>query len=108
MNKVMLALHVAILSFAAHIASAAEANAVNAASAVSAADQANQNAAAAFNAADTNGDGGLSEEELSKTDPTQFKGIKANFKKMDADNDGKVTLKEVNKWVTAQRYRFGK
>jgi hypothetical protein len=108
MNKAILALQVTILSLVAQFAWAADATDGNAASSVSPAELAAQKGAAAFNAADTNGDGGLSEAELSKTEPTQFRAIKANFKKMDADNDGKVTIKEANKWMTAQRYKFGK
>jgi Ca2+-binding EF-hand superfamily protein len=107
MNKAILALQVTILSLVAQFAWAADTTDVNAASSVSPAEKAAQRGAA-FNAADTNGDGGLSEEELSKTEPTQFKALKNNFKEMDADKDGKITIKEANKWMTAQRYKFGK
>ncbi|MEO8342890.1 MAG: EF-hand domain-containing protein [Gallionella sp.] len=67
-----------------------------------------QTVAEAFKEVDTNGDGGLSEEELAKAEKGKFAVIKANFKQMDANKDGKVTLEEASKWIAAQRYKFGK
>lgn len=109
MSKSMLAFQGAILFMAANAAFAEEPAAASAASAPkSAAEQAREKSLAAFKAADTNGDGGLSQEELAKTEPNQFKVIKVNFDKMDANKDGKVTLEEAGKWLAAQRYRFGR
>ena len=65
---------------------------------------------AAFKAADANGDGGLSKEELAKMRESSiplvkahFDSIKAQFDEMDANHDGKVTLEEHDAWVEAKR-----
>ena len=46
-----------------------------------------------FKAADKNGDGALSREELAKN-----KEWTANFDKMDANKDGKITMAEHDAW----------
>ena len=99
MNKALLAFPVVALSLTVHLAFAA--------------DEAPKNPKqaefeAAFKAADTNGDGGLSQDELAKTPEGQFKAIKNNFEKMDVDKDGKVTIAEMQKWIANQRFRIGK
>lgn len=63
---------------------------------------------APFKAADTNGDGGLSKDELAKTSVFLFALIKRNFDEMDADKDGKVTIEERDAWVKAQREKASK
>lgn len=55
---------------------------------------------ARFKAADTDGDGGLSQEELAKSGG--FPNIRKNFDAIDANRDGKVTLEEVRAWRRAQ------
>jgi hypothetical protein len=57
--------------------------------------------AANFKAADKNGDGGLSREELSQT--KGFPSIRKNFDQMDTDRDGKVTMAEHDAWQKANR-----
>lgn len=98
MNKAMLAIPVMVLSLTAHPAFAADAGA----------EQAKQDASAGFKAADTNGDGGLSRDELAKTTRFQFRTVKANFDQMDANKDGKVTPEERDAWVEAQRAKVKK
>ena len=93
MNKALLAFPVVVLSLIAHLAFAAD----------DAAEKAKQDAMARFKAADTNGDGGLSRDELAKTTRFQFALIKANFDQMDANKDGKVTPEERDAWIEAQR-----
>lgn len=56
---------------------------------------------AAFKAADKNGDGGLSKEELAAV--KGFPIIRNNFDAMDANKDGKVTIAERDAWLQAQR-----
>jgi hypothetical protein len=97
MNKTILVC-AAVFSFTANLAFSADA-------AIEPAKQAKPDA---FKEADTNGDGGLSRDELAKTDASQFKIFKANFDEMDADKDGKVTMQEAKRWVTIQRYKGGK
>jgi Ca2+-binding EF-hand superfamily protein len=99
MNKVILALPVAALLFTAHLAFAADEAPKNPKQAQFEAE---------FKAADTNGDGGLSQEELAKTPEGQFKSIKNNFEKMDTNKDGKVTIDEMEKWIKNAKYRMGK
>jgi len=96
MNKAILVFPV-VLSLAAHLAFAAD----------PAPKQAKPDPLAAFKAADTNGDGGLSRDELAKTPENAFKAIKANFDEMDTDKDGKVTPAEGNVWAMKQRYKHG-
>jgi Ca2+-binding EF-hand superfamily protein len=55
---------------------------------------------AQFKAADTNGDGGLSKEELSKSKDHGV--IMKNFDAMDTDKDGKVTMAEHRAWLKAK------
>lgn len=55
---------------------------------------------ASFKAADTNGDGGLSREELAKS--KEHGVITKNFDAMDTNKDGKVTLAERDAWVKAR------
>jgi hypothetical protein len=96
MNK---AIHVVpvVLSLAAQLAFAAD----------TAPQQAKKDPLAAFKAADTNGDGGLSRDELAKTPETAFRGIKDHFDEMDTNKDGKVTSAEGNVWGMKQRYKHG-
>lgn len=99
MNKAPLAFPVAALFLTAQLAFAA--------------DEAPKNPKqaefeAAFKAADTNGDGGLSQDELAKTPEGQFKSIKNNFDKMDINKDGKVTIEEMEKWIKNAKFRMGK
>jgi hypothetical protein len=56
---------------------------------------------AAFKAADKNGDGGLSKEELAKA--KGFGVMKKNFDAMDANKDGKVTPEERGAWGKANK-----
>lgn len=56
---------------------------------------------ARFKAADKNGDGGLSKEELAAV--KGFPTIRANFDAMDTNKDGKVTIAERDAWVEARR-----
>lgn len=58
---------------------------------------------AKFKAADTNRDGGLSRDELSKASATDFGVIRKNFDQMDANKDGKVTMDERRNWGKAHR-----
>jgi Ca2+-binding EF-hand superfamily protein len=58
---------------------------------------------AKFKAADTNGDGGLSRDELSKAPADDFGAIRKNFDQMDANKDGKVTMDEQRAWAKARR-----
>lgn len=58
---------------------------------------------AKFNAADTNRDGGLSRDELSKASASDFGAIRKNFDQMDANKDGKVTMDERRNWAKARR-----
>jgi hypothetical protein len=104
MNKAFFAFPVVVLSLTAHLAFAADDSAASAAGA-SAADASAKQAKQAriFKAADTNGDGGLSRDELAKTTSLQFDIIKANFEQMDINKDGKVTPEERDTWVEAQR-----
>lgn len=99
MNKVIIALPVAVLALAANFTFAADEAPKNPKQAQFEAE---------FKAADTNGDGGLSQEELAKTPEGQFKSIKNNFEKMDINKDGKVTIEEMEKWVKNAKYRMGK
>ncbi len=46
-----------------------------------------------FRRFDQDGDGGLSEAELLRTDPT------GSMRRMDADNDGRVTVAELRQWT---------
>jgi hypothetical protein len=99
MNKVKIALPVAVFALAANFTFAA--------------DEAPKSPKqlqfeAEFKAADTNGDGGLSQDELAKTPEGQFKSIKNNFDKMDTNKDGKVTIEEMEKWIKNAKYRMGK
>jgi hypothetical protein len=82
-----------VLSLTAHLAFAADASV----------EKANQDALARFKAADTNGDGGLSRDELANTNKLHFLIIKTNFDQMDANKDGKVTPEERDAWIEAQR-----
>lgn len=100
MNKAMLVFPV-ILSLATHLAFAADATPPGATA------PAKPDPMAAFKAADTNGDGGLSRDELAKTPPKAFRGIKEHFDEMDADKDGKVTPAEGKVWGMKQRYKNG-
>ncbi|HWQ39442.1 MAG TPA: hypothetical protein VNM24_12710 [Burkholderiales bacterium] len=56
---------------------------------------------ATFKAADKNGDGGLSKDELAAV--KGFPNIRKNFDAMDANKDGKVTIAERDAWLQAQR-----
>jgi Ca2+-binding EF-hand superfamily protein len=98
MKKAALAFFVAALSLVAHPVFAEDADK----------EKTKDTVPPAFKAADLNGDGGLSREELDKTDKSQFKLIKDNFDAMDYDKDGKVTPAEREKWIKAQRYKVGK
>jgi hypothetical protein len=53
-----------------------------------------------FEAADANGDGGLSREELEHA--KDLRNISRNFDAIDADKDGKVTLREIQAWRRAR------
>jgi len=53
-----------------------------------------------FKAADKNGDGGLSKDELAKS--KGFPHIRDNFDAMDSNKDGKVTIAEHDAWQKAQ------
>jgi hypothetical protein len=99
MNKAIFAFPIAAFFLTAHLAFAADEAPKNPKQAEFEAE---------FKAADTNGDGGLSQEELAKTPEGQFKSIKNNFDKMDVNKDGKVTIEEMEKWIKNARYRFGK
>ncbi len=94
MNRFIFAFPFAALFFASHFAFAADAADV---------DKAKQEANERFKAADTNGDGGLSWEELMKTDKTQFFYMKGHFRKMDANGDGKVTPEERDAFIESER-----
>ena len=50
-----------------------------------------------FKAADKNGDGGLSKDEVNAA--KHFGNIKKNFDAMDADKNGKVTEAEYRSWM---------
>jgi hypothetical protein len=54
-----------------------------------------------FKAADKDGDGALSKEEVNAR--KGFPGIKKNFDAMDANHDGKVTVAEHDAWQDSQR-----
>ena len=54
-----------------------------------------------FKAADKNGDGGLSREELAQTHG--FAPIREHFDAMDMNKDGKVTMEEFRTWNRANR-----
>jgi Ca2+-binding EF-hand superfamily protein len=56
---------------------------------------------AAFKAADKNGDGGLSKDEVKGN--KHFAAMQKNFDQMDTNKDGKVTLAERDAWWTAQK-----
>lgn len=96
MNKAILIISVVALSLATHTAFAAD-------DAAGKGEKEKSDAMAAFKAADTNGDGGLSRDELAKTPESKFQTIKANFDQMDANKDGKVTTEEQIAWTEAQR-----
>ena len=54
-----------------------------------------------FKAADKNGDGGLTKDELNAV--KGLSGIKKNFDAMDTNKDGKVTLAESDAWAAQNR-----
>jgi hypothetical protein len=54
-----------------------------------------------FKAADKNGDGGLSKDELAAADKSLFTNIRKYFEQMDANKDGKVTMAERGAWLKA-------
>ena len=56
----------------------------------------------AFKKSDTNGDGGVTKEELGKAPGNRLQGIRDHFDEMDANHDGKVTLEEQDAWTRAQ------
>jgi len=58
---------------------------------------------AMFNKADTNHSGGLSRAELKKTDKDRFTLIKENFKAMDTNKDGEVTIAERDAFINKTR-----
>ena len=101
MNKAIFVIPV-VLSLAAQPAFAADAAPQQAAP-----QQAKKDPLAAFKAADTNGDGGLTRDELAKTPETAFRAIKDHFDEMDTNKDGKVTPAEGNVWAMKQRYKHG-
>ena len=57
---------------------------------------------AQFKAADTNGDGGLSKDELAQAQKSDFRAIVKNFDAMDSNKDGKVTIAERDAWGKAR------
>ena len=56
-----------------------------------------------FKKSDTNGDGFLSEDEAAKSSPF----LAQNFKAIDANKDGKVSLAELRAWGEARRKEHG-
>jgi Ca2+-binding EF-hand superfamily protein len=80
MKKTLLVLTLASVAMAAH---AADPNSAKA-----------EAWAADFKAADSNRSGGLSRSELDKTGPQQFRDVKKNFDKLDANRDGHMTVAE--------------
>ena len=106
MNKAIFVIPV-VLSLAAQPAFAADAAPQQAAPQQAAPQQAKKDPLAAFKAADTNGDGGLTRDELAKTPETAFRAIKDHFDEMDTNKDGKVTPAEGNVWSMKQRYKHG-
>jgi hypothetical protein len=109
MNKAIFASLIVVVSFATQLALAADASTpATSAVVVSPPAQPKLSLADKFKAADLNGDGGLSKDELDKTDPSEFKVIKAKFEEMDTNKDGKVTIGEANAWQITQRYKNGK
>jgi hypothetical protein len=54
-----------------------------------------------FKAADKNGDGALSKDELAAANPKDFSEMRKYFDQMDANKDGKVTEAERQAWIKA-------
>jgi Ca2+-binding EF-hand superfamily protein len=53
-----------------------------------------------FNKTDLDHSNGLSLAELEKSPPQTFPNIKKHFREMDTDQNGEVTIKERDAWVT--------
>ena len=56
-----------------------------------------------FKAADKNGDGGLSKDELAAAKDSDFDAIRKNFDAMDTNKDGKVTIEERRDFARASK-----
>lgn len=102
MNKALFT-SLIVISFTTHVAFAADDAAEKEKKAAEKAEKVKQWELAAFKNADTNGDGGLTKEELGKAPGNRLLNMRAHFDEMDTNHDGKVTLEENSAWVEAQR-----